>query len=106
MKTKIQKKSNILIGITGAIAAYKIPILIRLLKQKLPSSEVKAVCTNSAKAFVTELTLQALTQNKVHYKLIDSEAELSMGHIELARWADIILIAPATANTIAKYPMA
>ncbi len=102
MKTLDQKKTNILLGITGAIAAYKIPYLIRLIKKQYPNSDIKAVCTDAAKAFVTELTLQALTQNKVHYKLIDSEAELSMGHIELARWADIILIAPATANTIAK----
>ena len=102
MKNLDQKKPNILLGITGAIAAYKIPYLIRLIKKQFPNFDIKAVCTDAAKAFVTELTLQAFTQNKVPYKLIDSEAELRMGHIELARWADIILIAPATANTIAK----
>ena len=93
---------NILIGITGGIAAYKIPILIRLIKKKHPNSDIKIICTPAALEFVTELTLQVLSQNKVYSKLIDKEAELSMGHIELANWADLILIAPASANTIAK----
>ena len=96
------KTKKILIGITGGIAAYKIPFLIRLIKKQHPGSDIKIICTPSALNFVTELTLQALSQNKIYHKLIDPEAELSMGHIELAQWADIILIAPASANTIAK----
>ena len=70
MQKNMQK--NILIGITGGIAAYKIPILIRLIKKKHPNSDIKIICTPAALEFVTELTLQVLSQNKVYYKLIDN----------------------------------
>jgi len=91
---------KIIIGITGSIAAYKIPILIRLLKKE--GAEVKVVMTPSAKDFVTLLTLSTLSQNPV---LIDSFNPVDgdwNSHIELAAWADIILIAPLSANTLGK----
>ncbi|MFC6276132.1 bifunctional phosphopantothenoylcysteine decarboxylase/phosphopantothenate--cysteine ligase CoaBC [Psittacicella hinzii] len=93
-------KNKLLIGITGSIAAYKTVFLVReAVKQ---GYDVKVVLTSAAKEFVTPLTLQALSKNKVYSELFDLEAELSMGHIELAKWADLMLIAPASANTIAK----
>lgn len=91
---------NILIGICGGIAAYKIPLLLRLLKKQGDCPRV--VMTANAEKFVAPMTLQVLTGEKVRNDLFATEAELGMGHIELARWADIFLIAPATANTIAK----
>ena len=87
---------RILLGITGGIAAYKCAELVRLLKQA--DSEVKVAMTNSAQEFITPLTLQALSGNHVFTSLVDVEAEAAMGHIELARWADLILIAPTTAD--------
>ncbi len=97
---QILQDKNIVIGITGGIAAYKIPELVRRLKDK--GANVRVVMTNGAKAFITQLTLQAVSGNRVSDNLLDSEAELAMGHIELAKWADLLIIAPATANTIAK----
>lgn len=91
---------HILLGITGGIAAYKCPELVRQLKKM--GAQVHVVMTESAKHFVSELALQAVSGNRVSYDLFDSSAELSMGHIELAKWADLVLIAPATANIIAK----
>lgn len=91
---------HILLGISGGIAAYKCPELVRQLKKL--GAQVHVVMTDSAKHFVSELSLQAVSGNKVSDNLFDSSAELSMGHIELAKWADLILIAPATANIIAK----
>lgn len=91
---------NILIGITGGIASYKIPFLIRLLRQR--GDNVRVVLTEHASAFISPLTLQALTDYPVRQALFDPEAEQAMSHIELARWADVYLIAPATANTLAK----
>jgi len=91
---------KILLGITGGIAAYKSAILARRLIDA--GATVKVVMTNGAQAFIQPLTFQALTGNPVHTNLLDPDAEAAMGHIELARWADYILIAPATANTIAK----
>lgn len=91
---------KILLGITGGIAAYKCPDLIRQLKKQ--GAEVRVVLTTSARHFVTELTLQVVSQNPVCQNLFDTNAELAMSHIELAKWADVVLIAPATANVIAK----
>ena len=98
MKALINK--NILLGVTGGIAAYKSAEIVRGLKKA--GSSVRVVMTQSAKEFITPLTLQALSGNPVSTDLLDVEAEAAMGHIELARWADAILIAPATANTLAK----
>jgi phosphopantothenoylcysteine decarboxylase/phosphopantothenate--cysteine ligase len=91
---------NIVLGISGGIAAYKSAELIRLLKKQ--GANVRVCMTKSAQAFITPLTMQALSGNRVHTDLLDPQAELGMGHIELARWADFILIAPATANTLAR----
>ncbi|KND22425.1 phosphopantothenoylcysteine decarboxylase [Enhydrobacter aerosaccus] len=94
---------NILLGITGGIAAYKSASFARLLMKN--GYDVRVIMTASAQAFITPLTLQALTGNQVHIDLLDESAELGMGHIELAKWADLLIIAPATANTIAKLAM-
>jgi phosphopantothenoylcysteine decarboxylase / phosphopantothenate---cysteine ligase len=91
---------KILLGVTGGIAAYKAALLARELIKL--GAEVRVVMTASAKTFITPLTFQALTGNPVHDALLDTDAEAAMGHIELARWADLTLIAPATANTMAK----
>jgi len=91
---------NILLGISGSIAAYKAPDIVRRLQDL--GAEVRVVLTAGGAEFVSELSLQTVSKNKVHDNLWDSEAELSMGHIELAKWADAIVIAPASANTIAK----
>lgn len=90
---------RVLLGVTGSIAAYKAAELIRRLRDV--GAEVRVVMTDGAKAFVTPLTFQALSGLPVHENLLDKEAEAAMGHIELARWADVILIAPASANSIA-----
>ena len=97
MESLINK--NILLGVTGGIAAYKSAEIVRGLKKA--GSSVRVVMTQSAQEFITPLTLQALSGNPVSTDLLDAEAEAAMGHIELARWADAILIASATANTIA-----
>lgn len=96
----MQHLSNkrVLLGVTGSIAAYKAADLIRRLRDA--GAEVRVVMTEGAKAFVTPLTFQALSGFPVHENLLDKEAEAAMGHIELARWADVILIAPASANTL------
>ncbi|MCP1338102.1 bifunctional phosphopantothenoylcysteine decarboxylase/phosphopantothenate--cysteine ligase CoaBC [Idiomarina sp. M1R2S28] len=96
---QLQNK-HILLGITGGIAAYKAPDLVRRLREQ--GAEVRVVLTAGAKAFVTLLSLQAVSGFTVSDDLLDPTAEAAMGHIELARWADQILIAPATANTIAR----
>lgn len=88
---------NIIIGITGSIAAYKSAQLVRLLQ----NHSVQVVMSAGAHAFITPLTLQALTGNSVHETLLDAQAEAGMGHIELARWADLVVIAPCSANTMA-----
>lgn len=90
---------RVLLGVTGSIAAYKAAELIRRLRDA--GAEVRVVMTEGAKAFVTPLTFQALSGFPVHEDLLDKEAEAAMGHIELARWADVILIAPASANSLA-----
>ena len=91
---------RILLGITGGIAAYKSAELARLLVKA--GAEVHVAMTPSATEFITPLTLQALSGNRVHLDLLDAEAEAGMGHIELARWADLIVIAPATADFMAR----
>ncbi|MFT6092391.1 MAG: phosphopantothenoylcysteine decarboxylase/phosphopantothenate--cysteine ligase [Pseudohongiellaceae bacterium] len=91
---------RILLGITGGIAAYKCAELTRLFAKA--GADVRVVMTKAATEFVTPLTMQALSGNRVHLDLLDVDAEAGMGHIELARWADLILIAPATANSMAK----
>ena len=94
------KGANILLGISGGIAAYKCPELVRRLKEL--EANVQVVLSNNAHEFVTKLTLQALSGNPVRQSLWDPQAEAAMSHIELAKWADMILIAPATANCISK----
>lgn len=91
---------NILLGITGGIAAYKSAELVRLLKKH--QANVRVVLTHGGAQFITPLTLQTLSEHPVHQELFDEQAEHAMSHIELARWADLILIAPATADLLAK----
>lgn len=91
---------KILLGVSGGIAAYKSPDLVRRLRQR--GAEVRVVMTEGAQRFITPLTLQAVSGWPVRTDLWDEHAESAMGHIELARWADLILIAPATANLIAR----
>jgi len=92
---------NIILAVTGGIAAYKSAILVRRLKDF--GFDVRVVMTHGAQAFITPLTFQALSGNTVHTELLDPEAEAGMGHIELARWADLVLVAPASCDTIAKF---
>ncbi len=91
---------RIIVGVTGGIAAYKSAELVRRLRRK--GAEVRVVMTASAVEFITPLTMQALSGNPVHTSLLDSSAEAAMGHIELARWADAVLVAPASANFLAR----
>ena len=91
---------NFIIGITGSIAAYKAAELTRELIRE--GANVRVVMTEGACEFITPLTMQALSANPVHTGLLDTEAEAAMGHIELARWADSVVIAPASADSIAR----
>jgi len=91
---------NILLGISGGIAAYKAAELTRLLKKL--GAQVQVVMTPAAQEFITPLTLQALSGQPVHTELLNPAAEAAMGHIELARWADAIVIAPASADVLAR----
>ncbi len=91
---------HIVVGITGGIAAYKTIELIRLLRKS--DNEVRVVLTPAAAEFVTPLTLQAISGNAVAQSLLDPQAELAMGHIELAKWADAVVIAPASADFMAR----
>ncbi|MCU4350542.1 bifunctional phosphopantothenoylcysteine decarboxylase/phosphopantothenate--cysteine ligase CoaBC [Acinetobacter ursingii] len=92
---------NIILAVTGGIAAYKSAIIVRRLKDY--GFNVRVVMTHGAQAFITPLTFQALSGNPVHTELLDPEAEAGMGHIELARWADLVLVAPASCDTLAKF---
>lgn len=92
---------NIILAVTGGIAAYKSAIIVRRLKDY--GFNVRVVMTQGAQAFITPLTFQALSGNPVHTELLDPEAEAGMGHIELARWADLVLVAPASCDTLAKF---
>jgi len=91
---------RILLGVTGGIAAYKSADLVRRLQDD--GADVRVVMTESAQEFITPLTLQALSNHPVRLDLLDTETESVMGHIELARWADVVLIAPATADFMAR----
>lgn len=91
---------RVLLGVSGGIAAYKSAELIRRLRDA--GAEVRVVMTQAAREFITPLTLQALSGHPVHGDLLDPAAEAAMGHIELARWADVVLIAPATADLMAR----
>ncbi len=91
---------RILLGISGGIAAYKSPDIVRRLREK--GFEVRVAMTRAACEFITPLTLQAVSAKPVHTHLLDAGAEAAMGHIELARWADTVLIAPASADCLAK----
>ena len=91
---------RIVLGVAGGIAAYKAADLVRRLRDR--NFEVRVVMTAAAREFVAPLTFQALSSNPVHCDLLDEQAEAGMGHIELARWADLVLIAPATANVLAR----
>ncbi|MBC3621489.1 bifunctional phosphopantothenoylcysteine decarboxylase/phosphopantothenate--cysteine ligase CoaBC [Vibrio metschnikovii] len=91
---------HILLGISGGIAAYKCAELTRRLRER--GAEVRVVMTHAAKEFITPLTMQAVSGHPVADSLLDPAAEASMGHIELAKWADLVLLAPATADLIAR----
>ncbi len=93
-------KRNIILGVTGGIAAYKAPALVRRLREY--GASVQVVMSDSARQFVTETALQAVSGLPVRSSLWDREAEAAMGHIELARWAELVLIAPATAEFMAR----
>ena len=91
---------HILLCVTGGIAAYKAAEIIRLFKTS--GANVRVLMTKAAQEFITPLTMQALSGNQVHTDLLDTDAEAAMGHIELAKWSDIVLIAPCSANSIAR----
>lgn len=93
------QQRRILLAVSGGIAAYKSPDIVRRLKEH--GYEVRVVMTEGSKAFITPLTMQAVSGLPVHDNLLDPAAEAGMGHIELARWADLIVIAPATASVMA-----
>src|SRR5882672_4604989 len=90
---------RVLLGVTGGIAAYKSPELVRRLVER--GCEVQVVMSAGAREFVTPLTFQAVSGRRVRDDLWDPAAEAAMGHIELARWADVVVVAPATANFLA-----
>jgi len=93
-------RKRIVLGVGGGIAAYKSAELVRRLLEQ--GAEVRVVMTRGGSEFITPLTMQALSGHPVHLDLLDPAAEAAMGHIELARWADLVLIAPATADLIAR----
>ena len=103
--SNLQSLANkrVLLGVTGGIAAYKSAELVRRLVDV--GAEVRVVMTAAAQEFITPLTMQAVSANPVHTSLLDANAEAGMGHIELARWADVILVAPATANFLSQLAM-
>ncbi|WP_138159307.1 bifunctional phosphopantothenoylcysteine decarboxylase/phosphopantothenate--cysteine ligase CoaBC [Peptoniphilus catoniae] len=95
------KDKNILLGVTGGIAAYKSPALVSALRKE--GANVKVVMTPSACEFITPLTMQTMSNNPVHVETFNQLSNMDVEHISLAKWADIIVVAPATANTIAKF---
>ncbi|WP_419147236.1 bifunctional phosphopantothenoylcysteine decarboxylase/phosphopantothenate--cysteine ligase CoaBC [Pseudoalteromonas 'SMAR'] len=99
----MQRNKRLLLGLSGGIAAYKCAELVRRLKDH--QIDVKVVMTESAQHFITPLTMQAVSGEMVSDSLLDPQAEASMGHIEFAKWADLVLVAPATANILAKMAM-
>ncbi len=92
--------AKVLLGVSGGIAAYKSADLVRRLKER--NFEVRVVMTKAARKFTTSMTLQAVSGQPVHCELFESDSDAAMDHIQLAKWADILLIAPATANILAK----
>ena len=90
---------KVLLGVCGGVAAYKAAYVVREFIRL--GAEVRVVMTQSAQAFITPMTLQALSGHEVRCDVFDPQAERAMGHIELARWADYVVIAPATANILA-----
>ena len=102
MATETNKqRRRVLLGVTGGIAAYKAPELVRRLIEA--GAEVQVVMTRAAREFVSPITFQAVSGRPVRSELWDESAEAAMGHIELARWADIVIVAPATANFLASF---
>ena len=95
---------RIIVGISGGIAAYKSAEIVRRLQDR--GAEVRVVMTTSAEEFIRPLTPQALSGHPVHSDLLDPEAEAGMGHIELARWADLVLIAPPPQTLLPAWSMA
>ena len=91
---------QVLLIVTGGIAAYKSPEVVRRLRDQ--NAQVRVVMTPAATEFISPLTLQAVSGEPVRQALFDTEAEAAMGHIELARWAEVILVAPATADFLAR----
>ena len=91
---------RIIVGVSAGIAAYKTPDLVRRLRER--GAEVQVVMTAGAAQFVTPMTFQAVSGRDVRDELLDPRAEAAMGHIELARWADLVIIAPATADFLAR----
>ncbi len=94
------KNKKVLLIIGGGISAYKTLDLIRLLKKN--NFEIKTILTKAAKEFVTPLSVASLSQGKVYEDLFNLENETEMDHISLSRWADVVVVAPATANTLSK----
>ncbi|SHH44000.1 phosphopantothenoylcysteine decarboxylase / phosphopantothenate--cysteine ligase [Anaerosphaera aminiphila DSM 21120] len=94
------KDKNILLGVTGGIAAYKSASIVSLLKKQ--GANVKVVMTKAACEFVTPLTFQTMSNNEVHIEMFDQLMNMDVEHVSLAKWADVILVAPCTANTIGK----
>ena len=97
-------RKRIVLGVGGGIAAYKSAELVRRLLEH--GAQVRVVMTRGGAEFITPLTMQALSGHPVHMDLLDPAAEAAMGHIELAKWADLVLIAPATADLIARLALA
>lgn len=91
---------KIVLGVTGGIAAYKAASIVRAFRKR--GDEVRVVMTNGAREFITPMTLQVVSENPVGVELFDPTYESQIGHIDLARWADVVLVAPATANAIAR----
>ena len=91
---------RILLGVSAGIAAYKAPDLVRKLREL--GAEVQVILSRNAEQFVAPLSLQAVSGHEVHHYAMTADSESGMGHIDLARWADLVLIAPATANLIAR----
>ena len=92
---------HIVIGISGGIAAYKTMHLIRLFKKN--GHEVRVTATRNALQFVTPLTIETLSQNRLYVDMFDRNRTMEVEHISMAEWADVLVVAPATANVIAKF---
>jgi phosphopantothenoylcysteine decarboxylase/phosphopantothenate--cysteine ligase len=100
LQKKKLNKTRILLGITGGIAAYKAAALVRLFVKS--GAEVKIVATKDALSFVTPLTLSTLSKNPVYSEFVDPDSDMWTNHVELGKWADLMLIAPCTAHSLAK----